>query len=59
MLLATGAHGIYALVYGIQWNPSKTDIIGTKDFVLYYEVSLAQGLVVDHAPPQSWPAGQS
>ena len=24
--------------------------IGTKDFVLYSEVSLAQGLVIDHAP---------
>ena len=35
----------------IQWNPSKTDTIGTKDFVLYSEVSLAQGLVVDHTPP--------
>ena len=27
------------------------DTIGTKGFVLYSEVSLAQGLVVDHAPP--------
>ena len=25
--------------------------IGTKDFVIYSEVSLAQVLVVDHAPP--------
>ena len=35
----------------IQWNPSKMDTIGTKDFVLYSVVSLAQGLVVDHTPP--------
>ena len=35
----------------LQWNPSKTDTIGTKNFVRYSEVSLAQGLVVDHAPP--------
>ena len=26
-----------------QWNPSKADTIGTKDFVLYREVSLTQG----------------
>ena len=25
--------------FGIQWNPSKADTIGTKDFVLYREVS--------------------
>ena len=37
--------------YSIQWNPSKADTIGTKNFVHYSEVSLAQGLVVDHAPP--------
>ena len=37
--------------YGIQWNPSKADIIGTKNFVRCSELSLAQGLVVDHAPP--------
>ena len=35
----------------IQWNPSKADTIGTKNFVRCSEVSLAQGLVVDHAPP--------
>ena len=35
----------------VQWNPSKTDTIGTNDFVRCSEVSLAQGLVVDHAPP--------
>ena len=34
----------------IQWNPSKADTIGTKNLVRYSEVSLAQGLVVDHAP---------
>ena len=26
------------------------DITGTKDFVLYSEVSFAQGVIVDHAP---------
>ena len=36
---------------GIQWNPSKTDTIGTNNFVHCSEVSLAQGLVVNHAPP--------
>ena len=35
---------------GIQWNPSKMDTIGTKDFVCCSEVSLAQGLVIDHTP---------
>ena len=35
----------------IQWNPSKADTIGTKNFVRCSEVSFAQGLVVDHAPP--------
>ena len=35
----------------IQWNPSEADTIGTKYFVHCSEVSLAQGLVVDHAPP--------
>ena len=35
----------------LQWSPSKIDTIGTKGFVLYSEGSLAQGLVVDHAPP--------
>ena len=34
----------------IQWSPSKTDTTGTKDFVLYSEMSLAQELVADHAP---------
>ena len=34
----------------IQWNPSKADTTGTKYFVRCSEVSLAQGLVVDHAP---------
>ena len=44
----------YPLCYGviiiIQWNPSKADTIGTKDFIHCSEVSLAQGLVIDHAP---------
>ena len=35
----------------VQWNPSKVDTIGTKNFVRCSEVSLAQGLVVDHVPP--------
>ena len=34
----------------VQWSPSITDITGTKDFVLYGEVSFAQGVIVDHAP---------
>ena len=34
----------------IQWSPSITDTNGTKDFVLYSEVSFAQGVIVDHAP---------
>ena len=29
----------------------EPDTIGTKNFVCRSEVSLAQGLVVDHAPP--------
>ena len=32
-------------------EPSKTDTIGTNNFVRCSEVSLAQGLVVDHAHP--------
>ena len=27
----------------LRWNPSKADTIGTKNFVHYSEVSLAQG----------------
>ena len=38
-------------IWTIQWNPFKTDITVTKDFILYSKVPLAQGLVVDHAPP--------
>ena len=34
-----------------QWNPSKADTIETKNFVCCREMSLAQGLVVDNAPP--------
>ena len=39
------------LGFPIQWNPSKTDTIGTNDFVCHSEVSLAQGVVIDHARP--------
>ena len=35
----------------VQWSPSITDTIGTKDFVLYSEVSFAQWVIVDHTPP--------
>ena len=38
------------MLFHIQWSPSITDTTGTKDFVLYSEVSLAQGMIVDHAP---------
>ena len=34
----------------IQWNPSITDTTGTKDFVLYSEVSFVQGVIIDHIP---------
>ena len=34
----------------IQWNSSKADTTGTKNFVRCSEVSLAQELVVDHGP---------
>ena len=34
----------------LQWNPSITDTTETKDFVLYSEVSFAQGVIIDHAP---------
>ena len=34
----------------VQWSPSIADTTGTKDFVLYSEVFLAQGVTVDHAP---------
>ena len=36
--------------YSVQWSPSIMDTTGTKDFVLYSEVSFAQGVIVDHAP---------
>ena len=35
----------------VQWNPSKADTIGTKNFVRCSEVSLAQGIVIDHVSP--------
>ena len=38
------------MIYDMQWNPSITDTTGTKNFVLYSEVSFAQGVIVDHAP---------
>ena len=37
----------------IQWSPSITDTTGSKDFVLYSEVSFARRagvVIVDHAP---------
>ena len=40
-----------ALVVIVQWNPSKVDTIGTKNFVRCSEVFLAQELVVDYTPP--------
>ena len=41
----------YQLRKCIQWNPSKTDTIGTNDCVRYSKGVLSSGLVVDHAPP--------
>ena len=42
----------FSLVIGfqLQWSPSIMDTTGTNDFVLYNEVSFAQGVIVDHAP---------
>ena len=34
----------------VQWSPSIMDTTGTTDFVLYSEVSLAQGVIVDQTP---------
>ena len=51
MILIDGAPGSGKSTLTVQWNPSKADTIGTKTFVRCSEVSLAQGLVVDHAPP--------
>ena len=42
---------LYEICLAIQWNPSKMDTIGTKNFVRCSEVSLVQGLVGDHALP--------
>ena len=42
---------IMELCHDIQWNPSKVDTIGTKDFICCSEVSLPQWLVFDHAHP--------
>ena len=36
------------VVIQVQWSPSITDTTETKDFVLYSEVSFAQGVIVDH-----------
>ena len=41
---------IYNVIIHVQWSPSLTDTTGTKDFVLYSEVSFAQGVIIDHAP---------
>ena len=42
-----------SILHGVlQWNPSKVDTIGTKIFARYSEMSLAQWLVVHHAPPR-------
>ena len=43
--------GAAFLELNVQWNPSNADTTGTKNFVCCSEVSLAQGLVVDHAGP--------
>ena len=32
-------------------EPLQSSTIGTKDFVFYCRVSLAQGLVIDQSPP--------
>ena len=40
---------MYVCMY-VQWSSSITDTTGTKDFVLYSEVSFAQGVIVDHTP---------
>ena len=48
-----GKHWIRVIkctVKQVQWSPSITDTTGTKHFVLYSEVSFAQGVIVDHAP---------
>ena len=34
----------------LQWNPSIMDTTGTKHFVIYSEISFAQGVIVVHAP---------
>ena len=34
----------------MQWSPSITNTTGTKDFVLYSEVSFAQEVIADHTP---------
>ena len=34
----------------MQWSHSITDTTRTRDFVLYSEVSLAQGVIIDHTP---------
>ena len=47
--------GVLSYVPAVQWNPSITDTTGTKHFVLYSEVSFAQGVIVDHAPLTIWP----
>ena len=41
---------MYDTVNCVQWSPSITDTTWIKDFVLYSEVSFAQGVIFDHAP---------
>ena len=41
---ATSQYILLQCSCSLQWNPSKTDTIRTKGFVLYSKVSLAQGL---------------
>ena len=49
LLVRTQHTCIQSIAYTVE--PSKADTIVTKNFVRCSEVSLAQGLVVDHAPP--------
>ena len=49
-LLVERLHVHVYMYLRVQWNPSIMDTTGTKNFVLYSEVSFAQGVIVDHAP---------
>ena len=44
------AHMHACILGALQWSPSITDTTGTKNFVLYSEMSFAQGVIVNHAP---------